>query len=150
MTRRTLADCLVDAMSTQATSERIEVGEHPTPRLIKTFADAEQYASEYMRYLGFADALPTPAGSDGGIDVVSAEAIAHSGELTPQYGPYMGLTKATDPAAIRAGGTHAGNTSCGLRHREMCAAWPGYADSALVEGETDERPRPLRGRGRLG
>ncbi|TGN66912.1 restriction endonuclease [Nocardioides eburneiflavus] len=48
----------------------------PRRRLIKTFADAEQYASEYMRYLGFPDAIPTPPGADGGVDVVSAEAIA--------------------------------------------------------------------------
>lgn len=48
----------------------------PERRLIKTFADAEIYAAEYLRYLGFVDAIPTPAGSDGGIDVVSRYAIA--------------------------------------------------------------------------
>ena len=47
----------------------------PMPRLVKSFVDAEHYAAEYMRYLGFDDATSTPPGSDGGVDVVSSRAL---------------------------------------------------------------------------
>lgn len=66
---------LLDAMS--STSGRpASSSAAPERRLIKTFRDAENYAAEYMRHLGFADATPTPAGSDGGIDVVASDAVA--------------------------------------------------------------------------
>lgn len=48
----------------------------PEPRLVKTAALAEEYAAEVMRALGFYDASTTPPGCDGGIDVVSADAVA--------------------------------------------------------------------------
>lgn len=50
--------------------------QRPASRLIKTFYDAENYAAEYVRYLGFADAAPTGPGSDGGVDVTSLGAVA--------------------------------------------------------------------------
>lgn len=65
---------LLEAMHPTTGSTGSLVG--PERRLIKTFGDAEIYAAEYLRYLGFVDAIPTPAGSDGGIDVVSSHAIA--------------------------------------------------------------------------
>ncbi|MGW0708412.1 restriction endonuclease [Streptomyces sp. NPDC002643] len=48
----------------------------PPERLIREARDAELIAAEWMRYLGFADATATPVGADGGIDVVSEEAVA--------------------------------------------------------------------------
>ncbi|MDG5809089.1 restriction endonuclease [Streptomyces ossamyceticus] len=48
----------------------------PPERLIREARDAELIAAEWMRYLGFADAVATPVGADGGIDVVSARAVA--------------------------------------------------------------------------
>ena len=38
--------------------------------------EAEKLARDYMRMIGFADARLTPPGPDGGIDVVSVEAVA--------------------------------------------------------------------------
>lgn len=60
----------------RATSAPLGVTPPPERRLVKTFRDAEIYAADYMRHLGFAEATPTPTGSDGGIDVVSATAVA--------------------------------------------------------------------------
>lgn len=65
---------LLDAMSPTARSTTGSAA--PERRLIKTYRDAEIYAAEYMRHLGFADATPTPTGSDGGIDVDAGAAIA--------------------------------------------------------------------------
>jgi hypothetical protein len=44
--------------------------------LIRTAVDAEEAAADWMRYWGFADAVCTPNGADGGLDVVSASAVA--------------------------------------------------------------------------
>lgn len=48
----------------------------PAERLIREARDAELIAAEWMRYLGFTDAVATPVGADGGVDVVSARAVA--------------------------------------------------------------------------
>ncbi|QFR02004.1 restriction endonuclease [Streptomyces phaeolivaceus] len=48
----------------------------PPERLIREARDAELSAAEWMRHLGFADAVATPVGADGGVDVVSARAVA--------------------------------------------------------------------------
>ena len=48
----------------------------PPERLIRDARDAELIAAEWMRHLGFTDAVATPVGADGGIDVVSARAVA--------------------------------------------------------------------------
>ncbi|MEU5525165.1 restriction endonuclease [Streptomyces sp. NPDC047860] len=48
----------------------------PPERLIREARDAELIAVEWMRYLGFDDAVATPVGADGGIDVVSTRAVA--------------------------------------------------------------------------
>src|SRR3989442_1292438 len=45
-------------------------------RTIRSPDDAEQVAAEWMRHLGFGDARCTGAGTDGGVDVRSREAIA--------------------------------------------------------------------------
>lgn len=45
-------------------------------RPLFTPQDAEAVAVEHMVYLGFADAMATPAGSDGGLDAVSRQAAA--------------------------------------------------------------------------
>ena len=43
---------------------------------IKTWAEAEHRAAEHMRLLGFLDAAVTASGADGGLDVVSNDAVA--------------------------------------------------------------------------
>ena len=48
----------------------------PDRRLIRTAADAEVVAAEWMRWMGFHDARRTPTGPDGGIDVTAAGAVA--------------------------------------------------------------------------
>lgn len=42
----------------------------PTPRLIRKASEAEELCAEWVRWMGFPGALVTPAGTDGGIDVV--------------------------------------------------------------------------------
>lgn len=48
----------------------------PEKRLVKDARDAELYAAEIMRGLGFHDAEATPLGPDGGVDVRSDHAVA--------------------------------------------------------------------------
>ena len=45
-------------------------------RLIRTAADAEEVAAEWMRWIGFADAQRTPTGPDGGVDVLATDVVA--------------------------------------------------------------------------
>ena len=61
-----------------------------SPQLIRSPADAEQVAAEWMRHLGFADARCTGAGTDGGVDVRSGEAVAQvKAQLTPVGRPEL-------------------------------------------------------------
>jgi hypothetical protein len=48
----------------------------PSPRLIRSPRDAEEAAAEWCRWLGFADAELTRAGSDGGVDVRARSLVA--------------------------------------------------------------------------
>ncbi|WJJ14509.1 restriction endonuclease (plasmid) [Prescottella equi] len=43
---------------------------------VRDFEDSERFAAAHMRYLGFADAIQTQAGTDSGIDVESIRAVA--------------------------------------------------------------------------
>jgi predicted Mrr-cat superfamily restriction endonuclease len=44
--------------------------------MVRDDREAEELAAEWMRYLGYTDARCTPPGADGGVDVVSARAVA--------------------------------------------------------------------------
>lgn len=48
----------------------------PEPRLIRTARDSELVAVDWMRHLGFTDAVATPVGADEGIDVISERGLA--------------------------------------------------------------------------
>ncbi len=50
--------------------------ELPAPRLIRSPRDAEEAASHWCRWLGFADARLTQVGSDGGVDVRGRSLVA--------------------------------------------------------------------------
>ena len=59
-------------------------------RTIRSPDDAEQVAAEWMRHLGFEDARCTAAGTDGGVDVRSREAVAQvKAQLTPVGRPEL-------------------------------------------------------------
>ncbi|WP_190040103.1 restriction endonuclease [Streptomyces fructofermentans] len=50
--------------------------DRPGHRLIRTARDAELVAVDWMRHLGFTDAVATPVGADEGIDVLAEHAVA--------------------------------------------------------------------------
>ena len=52
------------------------VREQPPPTQIHDWTQAERNARDWMRYMGFADAELTQAGSDGGIDVEGRKVLA--------------------------------------------------------------------------
>jgi restriction endonuclease len=61
-----------------------------SPHIIRSPDDAEQVAAEWMRHLGFDDARCTAAGTDGGVDVRSREAVAQvKAQLTPVGRPEL-------------------------------------------------------------
>ena len=61
-----------------------------SPHLIRSPDDAEQVAAEWMRHLGFGDARCTGAGTDGGVDVRSGEAVAQvKAQLSPVGRPEL-------------------------------------------------------------
>ncbi|HYH51009.1 MAG TPA: restriction endonuclease [Acidimicrobiia bacterium] len=60
------------------------------PRTIRSPDDAEQVAAEWMRHLGFGDARCTGGGTDGGVDVRSAAAVAQvKAQLSPVGRPEL-------------------------------------------------------------
>ena len=65
-------------------------GSGVSPHLIRSPDDAEQVAAAWMRHLGFADARCTGAGTDGGVDVRSREAVAQvKAQLSPVGRPEL-------------------------------------------------------------
>lgn len=58
----------------------------PAPRQIDKWQDAEQNAAEWMRYWGYSDAVATPGGSDGGIDVRATDAYGQVKFVGAQIG----------------------------------------------------------------
>ena len=72
----TLATRLVT--ESQRTSPQGNLASAPRPkrRLIRTAADAEIVAAEWMRWMGFRGSTRTPTGADGGIDVRATGAVA--------------------------------------------------------------------------
>jgi Restriction endonuclease/Protein of unknown function (DUF2510) len=57
-------------------SDQVALHQSPGHRLIRTAADAEEVAAEWMRFWGYSDARRTPTGPDSGIDVDSSTAVA--------------------------------------------------------------------------
>lgn len=58
--------------------------DRPLPRLIRSARDAELVAAEWMAFMGFTHVQPTAVGADGGVDVVSDEAVAQvKAEMKP-------------------------------------------------------------------
>ena len=58
--------------------------DRPLPRLIRSARDAELVATEWMSFMGFTNVQPTAVGADGGVDVVSDEAVAQvKAEMKP-------------------------------------------------------------------
>ncbi len=61
---------------TYAQERMQQLRNRPRPTYIHSWQNAEQMAQTWMFYFGYYDAKVTQAGSDGGVDVVSSEAIA--------------------------------------------------------------------------
>ena len=61
-------------------------GPEPPPHSIQKWSDAEAAAAKWMTYWGFVGAVQTPPGRDGGVDVVSATAIAQVKDTTSKVG----------------------------------------------------------------
>jgi hypothetical protein len=64
------------ANALSADGPQMEARPRPALRFIRTAADAEVVAAEWMKWMGFSDARRTPTGPDGGLDVVAAQAVA--------------------------------------------------------------------------
>ncbi|WP_329319345.1 MULTISPECIES: restriction endonuclease [unclassified Streptomyces] len=70
------ARALAASSRSSSRSRKAVSAARPPGRLIREARDAELVAVEWMRYLGFEDAVATPVGADGGIDVTSSRAVA--------------------------------------------------------------------------
>jgi hypothetical protein len=77
----------------------------PKPVLIRTWRDAELAAAEWMKYWGYTNVAATAVGTDGGIDVVSNEAVAQvkaetSATGRPKVQQHHGVAVSEGKAAI--------------------------------------------------
>lgn len=89
--------------------------------MISTWTDAEEFAAQHMRSLGFEDASTTSPGADGGIDVRASRAVAQ--------------VKHFSDAAV---GSPAVQQLAGARNRHEVAlfyALSGYSRSAVAVAE---------------
>lgn len=58
----------------------------PSPRQIQSWQDAEHNAADWLRHWGYVDAVVTPAGPDGGIDILGARVSAQVKYIAAQVG----------------------------------------------------------------
>ena len=72
----TLATRLVTESQRSSPQGNLASPPRPKGRLIRTAADAEIVAAEWMCWMGFRDSTRTPTGADGGIDVRARDAVA--------------------------------------------------------------------------
>ena len=89
------------------TSQQSRVSRQSDQVKVQTISwkDAEKLARDYMRTIGFADARLTPPGPDGGIDVVSIEAVAqvkwHVAQIgSPELQALFGIAALQGKAAL--------------------------------------------------
>lgn len=108
----------------------------PTLRLIRTAADAELVAAEWMRWMGYTDAHCTPSGPDGGLDVIATQAVAQvklhgrpigRPDLQKLYGAALGIQSLFFAAE--------GFT-------EEAVAWAASVDMALFRFDRQGEPTP--------
>ena len=91
---------------------------------IFTWRMAEELAEGHMHHLGFVDARRTPAGADGGFDVVSAHAVA-------QVKHHAATVGAPDVQRLR-GAAHDGRAALFYSSSGYSASAVAYADGAGV------------------
>src|SRR4051812_20453907 len=66
----------INAMAPDHGEENDATPPPPECRLITCPRDAEESACRWLRWMGFADAEVTAAGSDGGVDIRSSKVVA--------------------------------------------------------------------------
>jgi hypothetical protein len=104
----------------EAIKKSKEVVKSSKCRIPRDADDFEEVCAEWMRRNGFPDAQKTPKGPDGGIDVLSANAVAQS--------KLHGSNKISAPDIQALAGSR-------LQHRRRIALFfhygPGYTDQAI-------------------
>lgn len=111
----------------------------PEPRLIRTPRDAEEVACDWLRHWGHGDAVVTPVGADGGIDVYASDVVAQvKAEAKPTGRPVMqalgGVANAEGKAGVffSLGG-----------YTPEAIAWANRADIALFTFDLTGTPEAL-------
>ncbi|GGV58576.1 hypothetical protein GCM10010294_05710 [Streptomyces griseoloalbus] len=113
--------------------------QRPVQRLIRDARDAELAAVDWMRYLGFTDAVATPVGSDAGIDVLAERAVAQvkkegSPTTRPTVQQLHGVAAAQQRSALFF--SMAGYTPPAL-------AWASQQGIALFQYDLQGTPQPV-------
>jgi hypothetical protein len=121
----------------QATEPEAPTSPPPELRLIRTAADAELVAAEWMRWMGFVDAKCTPPGPDGGLDVVATHGVAQvklygrpigRPDLQQLYGAALG-----EPCLFFAA----------EGYTDEAVAWAETAEMALFRFDRQGEPAPV-------
>jgi hypothetical protein len=111
--------------------------QRPSPRLIRSPEDAELAAAEWMRFYGYADATRTPAGADGGLDVVATGAVAQ----VKDYGTSIGR-----PVLQQLQGAALGRDSLFFSRQgytREAVAWAEQVGMALFRFDLQGEPEPI-------
>ncbi|MGW7256525.1 restriction endonuclease [Streptomyces sp. NPDC054834] len=111
----------------------------PVQRLIRDARDAELAAVDWMRYLGFTDAVATPVGADEGIDVLAERAVAQvkkegSPTTRPTVQQLHGVAAAKQRSALFF--SMAGYTPPAI-------AWASQQGIALFQYDLQGTPQPV-------
>lgn len=119
---------------------RRELTAGPTSGPIQDWRTAEERAATWMRHWGWTDATVTPAGADGGIDVIASRAVAQV-KFWAKPVPRQDLQKLVGAASTRQDiesvlfFANAGYTSQALR-------WAETAGIAIFNFDGDGVPQP--------
>ncbi len=141
-----------EAQRVAAEAERAKLASRPaipTPRLISRAAEAEELAAEWIRWMGFPGAAVTPAGTDGGIDVIGPGANGVIAAQVKFEAVPAGRPKLQElyGAGLAAGATvTAFFSSAGFSAQAQ--AWADQVGMALFEFAVDGSVVPVNQRGR--
>jgi hypothetical protein len=114
-------------------------GPKPQPTLIRSFQDAEEAAAAWMRWMGWGDAAVTPAGSDGGIDVLATRAVgqvkAHVNRIgRPELQQLHGVAASRKRDAV---------FFCLGGYTAQAVGWAEEVDMALFQFDLSGEPNPV-------
>lgn len=132
------------ARPTDDSGDRVEATEFQ-PRLIRSYKDAEIAAADWLKAIGLANVRVTPPGADGGVDVVSDQAVAQvKAEMVP-----IGRPVVQQVAGIASVDQKHGAVFSLAGFTQEAATWADVAGVSLFRFDLQGIPEPMNRHAKL-